>query len=94
MMDEAEEPDEGKVTLCNVIKNADNTLTETSDKTGFFACVLHHIGYKTASEVTLILFRILSKQYFATKIYNTDNKQDTILTKDIHIYFSTDLFAD
>ena len=37
MMDEAEEPDEGKVTLCNVIKNADNTLTETSDKTGFFA---------------------------------------------------------
>lgn len=35
MMDEAEEPDEGKVTLCNVIKNADNTLTETSDKTGF-----------------------------------------------------------
>jgi hypothetical protein len=55
---------------------------------------LHHIGYKTASEVTLILFRILSKQYFATKIYNTDNKQDTILTKDIHIYFSTDLFAD
>ena len=32
MMDEAEEPDEGKVTLCNVIKNADNTLTETSDK--------------------------------------------------------------
>ena len=39
------------------------------------------------------LFRILSKQYFATKIYNTDNKQDTILTKDIHIYFSTDLFV-
>ena len=37
MMDEAEEPDEGKVTLCNVIKNVDNTLTETSDKTGFFA---------------------------------------------------------
>lgn len=37
MMDEAEELDEGKVTLCNVIKNADNTLTETSDKTGFFA---------------------------------------------------------
>jgi ATP-binding cassette, subfamily B, multidrug efflux pump len=37
MMDEAEEPNEGKVTLCNVIKNADNTLTETSDKTGFFA---------------------------------------------------------
>ena len=37
MMDEAEEPDEGKVTLCNVIKNADNTITETSDKTGFFA---------------------------------------------------------
>ncbi len=35
MMDEAEELDEGKVTLCNVIKNADNTLTETSDKTGF-----------------------------------------------------------
>ena len=23
--------------MCNVIKNADNTLTETSDKTGFFA---------------------------------------------------------
>ena len=37
MMDEAEELDEGKVTLCNVIKNADNTLTETSDKTGLFA---------------------------------------------------------
>ena len=37
MMDEAEEIDEGEVTLCNVIKNADNTLTETSDKTGFFA---------------------------------------------------------
>ena len=37
MMDEAEEPDEGKVTLCNVIKNADNTITETSDKTGLFA---------------------------------------------------------
>ena len=37
MMDEAEEPDEGKVTLCNVIKNVDNTITETSDKTGLFA---------------------------------------------------------
>ena len=37
MMDEAEEIDEGEATLCNVIKNADNTLTETSDKTGFFA---------------------------------------------------------
>lgn len=37
MMDEAEEPDEGKVTLCNAIKNADNTITETSDKTGLYA---------------------------------------------------------
>ena len=69
-------------------------MLSTTIRQDFFACVLHHIGYKTASEVTLILFRILSKQYFATKIYNTDNKQDTILTKDIHIYFSTDLFAD
>lgn len=37
MMDEAEEVDEGVVTLCNVRKNKDNSLTECSETTGLFA---------------------------------------------------------
>ena len=37
MMDEAEEIDEGKVTLCNVCKNADGTLTECAEITGMYA---------------------------------------------------------
>jgi ATP-binding cassette subfamily B protein len=37
MMDETEEIDEGKVTLCNVCKNADGTLTECAEITGLYA---------------------------------------------------------
>lgn len=37
MMDEAEEIDEGTVTLCSVTKNADNSLEESSKNTGLFA---------------------------------------------------------
>ena len=37
MMDEAEEIDEGKVTLCNICKNADGTLTECAEITGLYA---------------------------------------------------------
>ena len=36
-MDETEEVDEGKVTLCNAYKNADSTLTESRENTGVFA---------------------------------------------------------
>lgn len=37
MMEEAPEPDEGCVTLCNAVKNADGSLTECSGYTGVFA---------------------------------------------------------
>lgn len=37
MMDEAEEIDEGTVTLCSVTKNADNSFVESSENTGLFA---------------------------------------------------------
>lgn len=37
MMDEKPEIDEGSVTLCNVVKNADGSLTECSGYTGVFA---------------------------------------------------------
>ena len=37
MMDERPEIDEGSVTLCNAVKNADGSLTECSQYTGVFA---------------------------------------------------------
>ena len=37
MMDEKPEIDEGSVTLCNAVKNADGSLTECSQYTGVFA---------------------------------------------------------
>ena len=37
MMEEAQEVDEGQVTLCNVKENADHTLTECEERTGLYA---------------------------------------------------------
>ena len=37
MMEEAQEVDEGQVTLCNVKENADHTLTECTERTGLYA---------------------------------------------------------
>ena len=37
MMEEAQEPDEGCVTLCNAVKQPDGSLTECSEYTGVFA---------------------------------------------------------
>ena len=37
MMDEEPEIDEGKITLCNVRRNEDNSLSECEEKTGIFA---------------------------------------------------------
>lgn len=37
MMDEEPEIDEGNITLCNVIRNEDNSLSECEEKTGIFA---------------------------------------------------------
>ena len=37
MMDEEPEIDEGNVTLCNVRRNADGTLSECAENTGIFA---------------------------------------------------------
>ena len=37
MMEEAQEVDEGQVTLCNVKENADHTLTECMERTGLYA---------------------------------------------------------
>ena len=48
MMDETEEIDEGKVTLCNVCKNADGTLTECAEITGLYAWKL------SSGELTLL----------------------------------------
>lgn len=45
MMDEEPEIDEGNITLCNVRRNEDNSLSECEEKTGIFAWKVHEITH-------------------------------------------------